>query len=141
MSQENVEVVATSWDLWLRRDFDGWLDMIDPDVEWDISAYPLPDWPDRGKGRQEWFRHLSAYLEAWIDHTQEVQELIDAGDDVVVVVRETARMRDSGATLDRNVNFVFTVPDGRVVRFRVFLTRDEALEAVGLREGDSLKGE
>jgi ketosteroid isomerase-like protein len=134
MSRENMELVATSWDLWLRRDFDGWLDTIDADIEWDISAYPLPDWPDRGKGREEWLRHLSAYLAAWIDHTQEVLELIDAGDDVVVVVRETARMRDSGATLDRNINFVFTVRDGRAVRFRVFLTRDEALEAVGLRE-------
>jgi ketosteroid isomerase-like protein len=134
MSRENVEVMAASWDLWLRRDFDRWLETIDPEIEWDISAYPLPDWPDRGKGREQWVRNLSGYMAAWIDHTQEVRELIDAGDDVVVVVHETARMRDSGATLDRMVNFVFTLRDGRAVRFRVFLTKEEALEAVGLRE-------
>ncbi len=134
MSRNNVEAVAASWDLWLRRDFDRWLETIDPEIEWDISAYPLPDWPDRGKGREQWVRHLSGYMAAWIDHTQEVRELIDAGDDVVVVVRETARMRDSGATLDRMVNFVFTLRDGRAVRFRVFLTKEQALEAVGLSE-------
>ena len=134
MSRENVELVARAWDLWERREFDAWLETIDPQIEWDISAYPLLDWPDRGKGREEWLRHLSGYVEAWIDHSQEVRELIDAGDDVVVVVHETARMRDSGATVDRMVNFVFTVRKGRAVRFRVFLTKEDALEAAGLRQ-------
>jgi ketosteroid isomerase-like protein len=134
MSRENVEAVAASWDLFLRRDFDTWVETIDPDIEWDISAYPLPDWPDRGKGRQEWLQHVSDYLAGWVDHSQEVRELIDAGDNVVVVVHETARMRDSGATLDRDLNFVFTLREGKAVRWRVFQTKEEALEAVGLRE-------
>jgi hypothetical protein len=36
--------------------------------------------------------------------------------------------------LDRDLPHVWTVRDGRGVRFRVFKTRAEALEAAGLRE-------
>ena len=137
MSRENVDSVARSWELWLRRDFDAWLETIDPDIEWDLSAYPLVDWPDHGKGRQELLKQVTQYVAGWVGHHQEVRELIDAGDDVVAVVHETARMRESGATLDRDLIFVFTLREGRAVRWRVFETKEDALEAVGLSEQDA----
>ena len=43
-------------------------------------------------------------------------------------------MRDSDMMLDRDLPTVWTVRDGRAVRHRVFKTRADALEAVGLRE-------
>jgi ketosteroid isomerase-like protein len=43
-------------------------------------------------------------------------------------------MRGSDITLDRDLPNVWTVRDGRAVRFRVFKTRDQALEAAGLSE-------
>jgi ketosteroid isomerase-like protein len=131
MSQQNVDRVAASYALWQRGDYQQWVATMDPQFEWDISAHPLPDWPDQGKGRAEWLRHLVGYLERSIDYSAEVRELIDAGDDIVVVMHETARMRDTGVILDRDLIQVVTFREGRAVLLRVFKTKAEALEAVG----------
>ena len=49
MSEENVELVSQGFEHWRhgkgRRTGSRTLD---PGVEWDISAHPLPDFPDRG---------------------------------------------------------------------------------------------
>ena len=37
MSQENVEIVSEMVDAFNRRDLDGYLARISPDVEWDVS--------------------------------------------------------------------------------------------------------
>jgi hypothetical protein len=58
MSEENVEVVRRGRASRLRRvvgsgDFDRYLETIDPDIRWDISAHPLPDVPNTGQGPTE----------------------------------------------------------------------------------------
>ena len=100
----------------------------------DVSAHPLPDFPNRGSGRDAFLRHLGDYVSGWNDYEVSSRELIDAGDEVVLILHERARMRDSDMMLDRDLPTVWTVRDGRAVRHRVFKTRAEALEAVGLRE-------
>jgi ketosteroid isomerase-like protein len=67
-------------------------------------------------------------------HRREIRETIDAGDDVVVVVHETARLRDSGTALDRDLVEVWTLRDGLAVLFRVFPTKAAPLDAVGIGE-------
>ncbi len=57
----------------------------------------------------------------------------DAGDDVIVVLHEAARIGNSGSLLERDVFQVWTLRDGLVVKWRLFETREEALEAAGLR--------
>jgi ketosteroid isomerase-like protein len=64
----------------------------------------------------------------------ELTELIDAGNDVVLVTRHYGTGRASGAPVQTSVAYVFTVDDGKLVRLRIFNTRARALEAVGLQE-------
>jgi ketosteroid isomerase-like protein len=134
MSQENVEVVRASFELWRDGRMGEWIGMLNADIEWDISAHPLPDFPNRGSGRDAFVGHMGDYLSGWTDYEASSKELIDRGDDVVVIMHERARMPDSDMMLDRDLPNVWTVRDGRAVRFRVFKTRAEALEAVGLSE-------
>ena len=134
MSQENVEVVRASVELWCDGRMSEWIATLDADIEWDISAHPLPDFPDRGRGRAAFVAHMGGYLSGWIAYEASGKELIDRGDDVVLILHERARMPDSDMTLDRDLPTVWTVRDGRAVRLRVFKVRAEALEAVGLRE-------
>jgi ketosteroid isomerase-like protein len=110
------------------------MEALDPEIESDISAHPLPDFPDRGKGRDALMRHNADYLAGWDDYEVTVEELIDGGDDVVLVMHERTRMRGSEAILERDLPSVLTVRDGRCVRYRVFKTRAQALEAAGLPE-------
>src|SRR5262249_1998670 len=109
-----------------------WVATWDPDVEWDLSAYPLPDWPDRGHGREALLGHRANYLAGWLSNESEIRELIDAGDDVVAIMREHVRLRESGDSLGRDQVQVWTVRDGLMCRMRVFKTRADALKAVGL---------
>jgi ketosteroid isomerase-like protein len=134
MSQENVEAVKRSFELWRDGSIGEWIETLDPDIEWDVSAHPLPDFPNRGSGRDAFLRHLGDYVSGWNDYEVSSRELIDAGDEVLLILHERARMRDSDMMLDRDLPTVWTVRDGRAVRHRVFKTRADALEAVGLRE-------
>ena len=52
MSQENVEIMRRSFELWVGGDIDAWIETLDPDIGWDISAHPLPDVPNHGRGRE-----------------------------------------------------------------------------------------
>jgi ketosteroid isomerase-like protein len=139
MSEQNVELVRRSLEHW-RDGRPEWVDTIDPDIEWDITAHPLPDWPKTGRGRDAFVGHVTDYLSGWNDYEPRVKELIDGGDEVVSIVHERARMRGSETMLDRDLPTVWTVRDGRSVRFRVFKTREDALEAVGLPTGQDWPG-
>ncbi len=135
MSDENVEVVRRGMELFLRGDLDGWRATADADIGWDISTYPLPDVPNHGRGRDAFVEDLLVvYMRGWTDYSAEPKELVDAGDHVVVVLHETAKMRESGVPLDRDLVQVWTVRDGRATFLRVFKTRAEALAALGRSE-------
>ena len=129
-----MEVVRRGFELWQDGRIEEWIETLDADIEWDVSAHPLPDFPDTGSGRDALAGHMGAYLSGWNDYETSIKELIDRGDDVVAIMHERARMRGSDITLDRDLPNVWTVRDGRAVRFRVFKTRDQALEAAGLSE-------
>jgi ketosteroid isomerase-like protein len=133
MSLENVEIVRRSIELWLGGDLDAWLATLDPNVGWDISTHPLPDVPNHGRGRDALVTDLLAtYMSGWNDYSAELKQLVDGGDRVVAVLRETATMRDTGVALDRDLVQLWTVRDGRGSFLRVFRTKAEALEAAGL---------
>jgi ketosteroid isomerase-like protein len=134
MSQENVEVVRQGFDDWRAGRIAEWAETVDLDIEWDTSAHPLPDFPDRGRGRDALVRHMYDYLAGWNDYEATPEEVLDGGDEVVLIVHERARMRGSDVILDRDLPTVWTVRDGRNVRFRVFKTRAQALEAAGVRQ-------
>ena len=75
---------------------------------------------------------------AWVPllslDSAEVKELIDAGDQVITVLHETAKMGDTNVPLDRDLVQVWTVRDARLTFLKVFQTKAEALEAAGLSE-------
>jgi ketosteroid isomerase-like protein len=66
----------------------------------------------------------------------EVEEMIDAGDRVLVVVRDRAVGRASGVPVEAGHIAVWTLAGGKVTRLRTFEPNDRkrALEAAGLSE-------
>jgi hypothetical protein len=87
MSQENVELVAAS-----LRDFQATLRATEaaaPDFVWDVSA--LEGWPDASQyfGPEGFNEFIAKWTEAYDEFEQNVEEVIDAGDqDVVSILRE-----------------------------------------------------
>jgi|SRR5215218_11271530 len=132
MSEENVEIVRRALEAQQRGE--PWAEFLDPEMEWDFSAFPGLDVPVRGGGREGFLRLMDRYWRAWIGYEAAVQEVIDAGDDVVLVLQETARARGTEIPVERNIHQVVTIREGRATRLRVYGTRQEALEAAGLSE-------
>lgn len=131
MSRENVEIVQQSYEAFDRGDYRSALEAFDPGVEFDLSHFPEGRVYHGHDGLREAFR---IWLGTWEDYRQERDELIDAGDEVVVPIREHGRGKGSGVALTRVTFAVWTLRDGKTVRVRFYSTRGEALEALGVRE-------
>ena len=85
----------------------------------------------RTDGRKEFFRRWVGPFDEW---GVEIVEAIDVGDSVLAHVHQWGRGKGSGATVEDSHWQVWTVRDGKVVRVTLRVDRDEALEAVGLRD-------
>ncbi|HWX75560.1 MAG TPA: nuclear transport factor 2 family protein [Solirubrobacteraceae bacterium] len=123
MSAENVQLIRTVYERWSREE--GTRDLIDPELEYVNPSYAVEPGTRRGR------RALGAVHEVYPDFHVEPERFIDAGDDVVVIgtARGTAA---SGVQAQWRQGYVWTVRDGKAVRFRWFNQPHEALEAVGL---------
>jgi ketosteroid isomerase-like protein len=130
MSQENVEVVRGMWEAFLRQDFEAALSAFDPDVEWDGTN--LPD-GRVARGHDAVRDHTARWASTWADWRVELEQFIDAGDEVVLFIREKG-LSKSGIEVDERHAEVYTVRDRRILRRRGFSDGQEALEAVGLTE-------
>ena len=133
MSQSNVDVVRRIYDAVARRDDETPFELYAEDIVWDVSnsrrATLMHSVYHGHEGvRQSWRDGLSAFGE--IDF--EVKELIDAGDQVLAVIREREVGRASGAPVETTHLAVFTLTGGKIVQMQVFDDRQQALEPAGL---------
>jgi ketosteroid isomerase-like protein len=138
MSQENVELVRRLLEMFQRRDHEGVFDFYAPDIEWDASRLVdvIPDTAGVYRGHEGVRTYWRRWLQAWSDLDFDVQDVLDAGDDVVALIRNQRQWgRHSGLVSDiAPYGLVFTVRGGKVTRWRSFPNQEQALKAVGLRE-------
>ena len=134
VTRDNIEVVRRGAEARSSGRFGEWIDTLDPNIEWDISGYPLPDFPERGSGRDLFIAHVTKYWSRWNDYAQTVERTIEAGDDVLVILRERGRRRNSDAAVEREIATIWTVRNGVRVRFRAFERPRDALKAAGIDE-------
>jgi ketosteroid isomerase-like protein len=132
MSQENVEIVRRCFELFGRGETEALLAHIDPAIE-TIEPREIPGSSTyRGyEGLALAYEHWAAQ---WADFRVELEELVDAGSDVVAISHHHGKGRTSTIPVGGLVAYVFTVRGGRLVRMRIFNSKSEALEAVGLGE-------
>jgi ketosteroid isomerase-like protein len=110
MSEQNVMVVRTMWEAFLRNDFEAALSAFEPDVEWDGTN--LPD----GK--------VSRGLDAVVEHL--------GGDQVIAFIRERGRTT-AGLEVNERHAELYTARDGKIGYRKGFSHPDEALSAARLR--------
>ena len=134
MSRENVEVVRGFLEAFDNEEYAACLETIDPDVEW----HPPPDIPNAApaRGRDALIANFRDWLGAWDYYRTTPEEVLEgAGNTVLVFALESGRGKDSGIEVhSRRITQVYELRDGKVVWFKAYLDRGEALEAVGLRE-------
>jgi ketosteroid isomerase-like protein len=134
MSQENVEIVKRLLEAYDQGGFAATGDFLHPDFE---MSSP-PEQPDSGTYRgAAALRYMQEWQSIFDSFRSGVEELIDAGDDVIVAVREHVKARGSDVELGKTYYAVCTVRDEKVLRLQWFSDRQEALDAVGQREQTS----
>jgi ketosteroid isomerase-like protein len=129
VSQANVEAVRRAWEAWTRRDNEAVFRLYDPEVEIHDVFYGRIY---RGlDGVRDYFREWVSVFDVV---GSEVEEWIDAGDDVIAVLRQHGRGKRSGVPVEQRYSHVWTLRNGKLWRLRIYASKDEALKAVGLSE-------
>jgi ketosteroid isomerase-like protein len=125
MSEQNVQLIRTIYERWSRAE--STRDLIDSQLEYVNPPYAVET------GTKQGSRTLARIRDVYPDWQVEPERFVDAGEEVVVIgiARGTAA---SGVKAQWRQGYVWTVRDGKAVRFRWFNQPQEALEAVGLSE-------
>jgi ketosteroid isomerase-like protein len=137
MSRENVAIVRELFELFAKRDHERAFAYYDPEIEWDATGMEevLPDLANVYRGHDGVRTYWRGWLSAWSDLDFELEDVLDAGDEVVAMVsHQRVWGRHSGIEIEMPpYALVFTLRDGKVIRWRSFADQESALEAVGLK--------
>jgi ketosteroid isomerase-like protein len=134
MSQENVELVRSTYAAYNEGDWEGARDAYHPDVVWDLSTYE--GWPDTTEffGPDAVIDWQRDWASIYSNYFSKIDRIFDSGDQVVVFARQGGREHDSTELVEMVWAQVISFRDGRIVRVQNYSDRAKALEAVGLSE-------
>jgi ketosteroid isomerase-like protein len=101
---------------------------IDPEVE------SVANWMGGTKyvGVEGFRRLWLDWLEPWTSYYTQVDELIDAGDRVLALIRDHGQRADTDAEIELTASSVWEIRDGKIVRVAFYTDRDDAFEAAGM---------
>ncbi len=126
-----MEIVREMFNAWNRGDYTKGLEAIDADVRVEVELGFDVDGVYRGHaGLAELLRFWGAFG----SFHSEVEEFIPSGEEVVTTLLHYGVGKSSGVEVEMRNWQVFTVREGKIVRYRLFSTRGQALEAAGLQE-------
>ena len=134
MSQENVELHRRSIDAVNRRDLDGFLDLMSPDVEVVSRIVSIEGGLHGHAGARRWW---AEWLAAFPDYKIEAAEMSDFGEVTVAAIRALGHGAGSAVPFEDRSWLACRWQDGKCVWWQVFNTWAEALEAVELSEQDA----
>ncbi len=133
MPREHVEIVRGIFESWGRGDFKAGSELYDPH----ILLVLRPEFPDARAylGPDEIREYMRKDFLADLEDAAIVgEEFIAAGDSVVVRVNQIATGPGSGARVGIRYYQVWTFRGSSLIRIETIREREEALEAVGLRD-------
>jgi len=105
------------------------LAILDDQVEWDyVGAFPEAV---TYHGPEEVRGFLLQWAGAFDDFGFEAEELIGAGDSVIVRLHQWGHGKETGALVENRTWQVFTLRYGKIIHCRGYTTKAEALEAAG----------
>jgi ketosteroid isomerase-like protein len=134
VSQENVDIVMRGYEHFTATG-EPLEEISAPDFVWDMSTFA--GWPEQQlyQGPDGARAFLRDWLGAFDDWQLELESVHDAGDKVVLILRQRGRAKTTGMPLDMHFAQVFTVRDGLSSRMQMYSDPVEALAAVGLPAG------
>jgi len=130
MSKENLETLRAVVDAWNRGDSEAAFRHAAPDIEFD-NTRDLGEWRGLHTTREEAMQAWERFADPWESVHIEIDELVDAGDQVVCRVTGTLRGRD-GIEVEARNNWLWRFRDRQVTHLVSYREFDDALEGAGL---------
>jgi hypothetical protein len=133
MSQENVEIIRALYERFNREGIDAVTELAEPNIEF----VPPPIWPDSPTlyGTEAIVEMASNWIETFDGFRIDAERFIDpGGDGVAVFVRDRGRIHGTDTEINNAFIHVWTLRDGKIVRWQSFTDQVQALEAAGLEE-------
>jgi ketosteroid isomerase-like protein len=133
MSEQNVAIVRRAFDAYIGGDIEAVLRLCADDIV--VTQAPeVPGVSPQQHGHEGVLEAFGNWPEQWDDFEIEIERIVaDPGEYVVVATRQRGRGKQSGVEVEADFTFVFTVRDGKITEWRIFLHEDQALAALGLR--------
>jgi len=131
MSQENVEVVRRSFNAWNEWDIDAVRRLYAEDA---VVKTGVTEFGRTFEGDDLIGRWAAEMRETWAEVRWEIERIFEADDVVVSFYRGIGVGRESGVEVRRDLTGVYRLCNGKIASERIYLDREEALRAVGLRE-------
>ena len=130
MSQADVEVVRAAFDAYLRGDEPAMLELVAPDVV--VTQFPDQIDVHDYHGHEGLRQVMADWIGTWADWSIELLDAREADGLVLATAAQRGRGKGSGAPMQNEVAFLFTLRAGTITRWQMFHSEREALEAVGL---------
>ena len=130
MSGEDVEVVRRSLEAFRDGDVEGAIALGHPDI---VGTRVDPDGAVF-HGRDGILRLMADWMEGFEDWSYRAEEYVDAGDQVLVHIRQWGRGAGSGVQVEADNWIVYAVEDGLITRLQIYSDRAQAYAAAGLGE-------
>lgn len=113
MASDNVQIVSDIYDGFILH---GSLGALLEHLDEESTITEAPSLPFAGvyRGRAEIEGLFGRMFETWEDMRIAKEKLFDGGDQVVAILRLTARSRATGKTIDMQVSELWTLRDGKV---------------------------
>ena len=134
MSRENVEIVRRAFAEFERGNF--WIpEIFDPSVR--VVWLPVAGGEPETVGLDGMARMMKDWIQSWEQVTTVAEQVIDAGDQAVIIAEWQGRGKASGVFTKWRYGAVWTLRDGKVISVVSYTDPAAALEAVGLSEHDA----
>jgi uncharacterized protein len=127
---ENVEQLKRGYEAFNHGDLEAVFELLDPEIE-SVNDERVP-FAGTYRGHEELRALLRDQQEVFGQLTMEPYEFFEAGDQVVAFVRVRARGEASGAAVEITIGHLWTIRNGKAIRWQGFPEREKALEAAGL---------
>ena len=132
MSAENTSTLRTLYEAYRRKDVPAvfvptLFEVFDPEIE--IYQSELLPWGGRYRGHQEaseFYRRLTRSIDSRLD----VEEFVRAGDHLIVLGYSRGRVKASGRHFEVRAVHVWTVRNGKAVRFEAYIDTPQMLHAL-----------
>ena len=128
----DLEVVRDAFDAFSRGDFDRWVDLLDPEVEWVTEDMIAPIAYSGHAGVRKW---ASEVFDALGSVTLEIRELQAVDEQVFVAFDIAVSGRASGISGRVQRGAVAQVRRGKITYYRSYRDEREARATVGLATG------